>query len=544
MRSLVETKCWMARALFVSFLMLPFHGWADEATDSPALSASEPSSTTRASYSRHIRTCLDTLIKHGTDRYGDLPTPMLVSILDTETLDCPREPAVLDEPYRAIRRDRRNPASSDLETDQALLKTMVLYSDIHSEPKYADFANRYAAYVMENLVDDRGLFWWGWHRRYDVFEDARKGHSGDFHEIHAIHEIQWNLLWKVNPQAVSRAIEAIWQWHVIDKQTGEINRHADGHAGCDFSMSAGAFIEAFAFMSKQTGEKKWLERARLLADYYWERRNPDTNLFPERPNAGDDRFDGSSFVTAITGLYCHSLLKTWQLTDDEVFRNHAVAYLKAYAKYGYDDQTGKFWGALQLDGTPIPGPPIASGYAAYEPRGHLVLWEPYAAGYQHAVYTAQTYASAYQATGDEELLETAKRFANWIAEAPPGTCETDENAWYHEYSTGPGQQGTYAGKYGRTISFLLTLFVTTGDESYLARAQLLADEAIEKLSTNGLFRGHPAKPYYESLDGVGYFLYALLQLQCVLETPKAVVSDQAIKVGDDPGKIFVSLENW
>jgi pectate lyase-like protein len=506
--------------------------------------AGQPDRSEQNGYEAYIRTCLDTLIKHGTDRYGKVHTPMLVSILDTETLRCPREPDVLDEAYRVTRRDRRNPAASDLDTDQALLKTMVLYSALSTDRQYAEFAERYASYALENLIDDHGLIWWGWHRRYDVFEDVNKGHSGDHHEIHAIHEIQWDLLWEANPEATNRTIEAIWQWHVIDKQTGEINRHADGQPGCDFSMSAGAFIEAFAFMYQKTDEKKWLDRARLLAKYYWDRRNPDTDLFPERPNAGEHRFDGSSSVTAITGLYCHSLLKAWQLTQDEVFRDHAVAYLKAYGKYGHDDQAGKFWGALRLDGTPILGPPVKDGYAAYEPRGHLTLWEPYVAGYQHAIYTAQAYASAYQMTGDKKLLETAERFARWIAETPPGTCETHENAWYHAYSTGPGKEGTYAGKYGRAVSFLLTMYVATDDDAYLKEAQNLADEAVEKLWDNGLFRGHPAKPYYESLDGVGYLLYAQLQLECVLEHPQSVLAKQAITIKDGNEIIPVPLENW
>jgi len=29
---------------------------------------------------------------------------------------------------------------------------------------------------------------------------------------------------------------------------------------------------------------------------------------------------------------------------------------------------------------------------------------------------------------------------------------------------------------------------------------------------NGLFKGHPAKPYYQANDGVGFLLYALLEL--------------------------------
>ena len=70
----------------------------------------------------------------------------------------------------------------------------------------------------------------------------RLGHLGDPHEIQAIHCIAWDKLWAVNPAAVRKEIEAIWQWHVIDKQIGEVNRHGDGQPGCDFAMSAGACL--------------------------------------------------------------------------------------------------------------------------------------------------------------------------------------------------------------------------------------------------------------------------------------------------------------
>ena len=81
-------------------------------------------------------------------------------------------------------------------------------------------------------------------------------------------------------------IEAIWEWHVINKESGEINRHDDKLAGCDFSMSAGAILEAFAFLYQKTNEPIWLERAALIANYYWDRRDQTTNMIPERPNAG------------------------------------------------------------------------------------------------------------------------------------------------------------------------------------------------------------------------------------------------------------------
>jgi hypothetical protein len=98
-------------------------------------------------------------------------------------------------------------------------------------------------------------------------------------------------------------------------------------------------------------------------------------------------------------------------------------------------------GALAMDGTPIPGPRMytdnidsSEGYAVAQPRGYLDLWAPYVAGDTHTpLYTAKTYAYAYHLTKDSNMLIAAKRFAEWIKNAPPGTIET-EATWDRSYS--------------------------------------------------------------------------------------------------------------
>lgn len=499
-------------------------------------------------YSQFVTECLDNLIEYGTDRYGPVNAPILVSILDVNTKTCPENPEPLDEYYRVTRRDRRNPAGSNLFTDQATLKSMYCLTLITENDKYADFAKKYSGYVMDNLVDEKDFFWWGIHRHYDVFKDEMTGHQGNHHEIQAITHIDWEHLWNIDMEAVTKQINAIWEWHVIDKNTGEVNRHGDGKAGCDFSMSAGAYIEAFSFLYSKTKDQIWLDRSLFLAEYYWKRRNISTNLFPDRPNAGLNRFDGSCFVSSITGLYCHSLLKAYELTGEIKFRDQAISYLKAYSKYGFDPETGKFWGALQLDGTPIPGPRVYTdnidsneGYAAAQPRGYLDLWEPYMAGYQYAIYTAQAYAFAYHLTKDPVLLESAMQFADWIEKTPPETIET-EDTWYKNYSNNQGLKGTYADKYGRSISFFLHLYILTKEDKYLTEAKKFADIAIEKLFRNGLFKGHPEKPYYEAMDGVGYLLYALLQLDHVMDNTKMTLANNKILMTKNQTEM--TLDNW
>jgi hypothetical protein len=275
-------------------------------------------------------------------------------------------------------------------------------------------------------------------------------------------------------------------------------------------------LYAFAFFHSKTRDPKWLDRAKLVADYYWNARHPETNLVANRPNAGQERFDGSHFDTSITGFLCRGLLGASELSGEASFRDQAVAYLKAYDKPGYDAEAKRFWGSLKLDGTPVPGPRVVGGYEQYEPRGHLDMWEPYVAGYENPIYTAQVYAYAYELTRDEDLLAAASRWAGCIRRVfPPRSCE--ENSWYGPYANEWAPHGTYAGLYGRTISFLLHMQQLTGEAEYQEFAREVAKEAVSKLYYQGLLRGHPCKPYYESVDGVGYLLYALVQLDQVKE---------------------------
>lgn len=520
-----------------------------------SLEAAEGTPAPGSGYLRVVETCLDTLMKDGTDRYGPTCAPVLVSILDVESHVCPSNPAALDEAFRVIRRERRNPAGANLHTDLATLRTMYALSQAVGDPRYARFAADSIRWYTTHLVDERGFFWWGWHRHYDVFTDTMEGHLGSPHEIHSVREVPWARLWQVNSNAVRDEIQAIWQWHVIDKNTGEVNRHGDGKRGCDFAMAAGGYATAFAFMYRQTGEPVWLERARLLADYFWQRRNRDTDLIPDRPNAGPNRFDGSHFDTSITAFFCHALLQCFELTGEERFKEQALSYLKAYRRYGYDEGAGRFWGSMRLDGTPVPGPRVMitnttdkyvtsseEQYWVYEPRGYLDLWQPYVAGYEHPLSTAQAYAYAALVTGDPEVRDTAEKFARWIhAEWPPRRCET--NSWYRGYAEDFASQGTYAGLYGQTVSFFLQMYLVTGDHAHLRSARDVADESVARLYHQGLFRGHPAKPYYESMDGVGQLLYALLQLDRVLADPEGAAAQRAIPLNAGHGATMPAA-NW
>ena len=72
--------------------------------------------------------------------------------------------------------------------------------------------------------------------------------------------------------------------------------------------------------------------------------------------------------------------------------------------------------------------------------------------------------------------------------------------------------GNNAENYARVISFSVHLYRAAGDGKYLKLTDRIGQETIEILVANGLFKGHPVEPYFESTDGVGLLLLALLEL--------------------------------
>lgn len=484
---------------------------------------------------------LDAVLADGRDHYGPAPTPMLVSILDVRDRACPRDPLPLDQVFRVQRRGRRNPAGVNLNADHGLLRALQAASSMTGEARYGEAAHAHAGWCLRHLVDERGFWWWGWHRHFDVFTRRMDGHEGNVHEIHAIEDHHWDLLWALDPESVRREIDGLWRWHVIDQASGEINRHGDGQRGCDFAMTAGAIIRAFSFRARVDGEEPWRARARLVSDWFWRHRDPLTGLMPERPNAGRGRFDGGCCPTSVPGLHGRGLLQAYAADGDVLLRDRALTLLADWDRHGWDHDAGAPWGALRLDGTPVrwdgrsgdaTDDLCRTDYSRFEPYDHAEPWQPYAAGYEHPLSTAQTYAYAHALTGDLRMLQAARRWAAWIrSRLPVGPC-LRPSPWYRPYAAAWAPHGGYAQHYGRAIALFLQLWSQTREDSYLADARAVADDAVSRLWYRGLLRSHPCKPYAEAIDGIGTLLHALLALDRAVASPAACLTARGAVLSD------------
>jgi hypothetical protein len=484
-----------------------------------------PAGVENRPYSYYVQQCADTLMQYGTDRYGSVQTPMLMSVIDVRNRIAPQNPMALDKDIRTMGdAGGRNPGGCNLWMDQETLNVMHGLTQKTGQAAYATFADNYIGCYTSNLVDDRGLFQWGYHRWYDAYSDGNTYGKNECHEIH-FQKGRWDMLGAVNSTAITSEINGIWQYHVVNKTTGEVDRHGSGYPGCSFTQTAGTILSAFAYEYQQTGNPLWLNRAELVANYHWNNRNPATNLVATAPNVGAGEFKGCHCDTSATGPYAGCLLDAYQQTGDTLFRDRAVSYLKAYAQYGYDSATGNWWGSLALDGTPVPGPRVTgtTDEVREQARGYIDVWRPYSLGYEHPLDTAISYARAAKLTDDPELRLAAQRWATLIRNSwPPRSTEVV--SWYAEYSTDWAPYGTYAGEYGKAIEFFLDMGELTNDSNYVSLARTVADEAVSKLYYNGLFRGHPCTPYYESSHGVGDLLGALMRLDTVhAPEPGAIV---------------------
>ena len=462
----------------------------------------------------YVSNCVETLIQYGTDRYGPIHTDMLMSIIDVQKRYSPKTPLLLDgQIYDEGRPQRRNPGGANLWYDQATLRVMYRLSRLTGNAKFAEAADRYIKAFFKYAVKTNGLLVWGSHIFYDAYADKAGGDGGG----NGPHEI---LVYRLDPAATRREIDGIWEWHVVDKQTGQHNRHDDKAVGCDFAFSGGSFALGCAFMFSQTKEPVYLERAKIIAGWHWRHRHPKSGLVPDAPSTVD-RYDATHCFTTITGPHASQLLRCYELTGDAWFRDVALAYLKAYDRAAYDPTQQTYYAMLKLDGTPVMTQPRGTGYDAWAPTGPVDIWKTSIFSYEFPLITAQSYVYAYELTasdghGDGELLAAARRWARLIEKnLPPKTGRRWEKELKEAMPELRYSDGSYAEDYGRTISFFLHLYHATKDEHYLDVAKEVARLAIDKLYVNGLFKGHPAKPYYEATNGVGILLHALMELDAL-----------------------------
>jgi hypothetical protein len=478
-------------------------------------------SQAQETHTQRALTHLSTLVEHGTDRYGEDQSPIWVLNLDLETLNC--FPKYNDDverlqadfeagklklyspvvPYgtghRVLRVSQRPAGCSNPYVDQPTMRAALLADQLQESATFTPAVEAYIhQYFTKHMNEETGLLNWGVHVSYDVYNESYSAADGDQHELLGILPL-WPDLHRMEPAVVQPYLKRFWEMHT-DAETGQIDRHHDtGGKGLGFAMAAGEIILAAAYLHTLEPDGPWLDRALQVAHAHWDNRDPATNLFPNRAYGGDDRFDRLHADTSVPGLWASRVLMAGRLTGSAELTAMARDALKAWARYGWDEEANLPWASLLPDGTAIniQRDNAAQTYDKFNPTGHMELWKDYIYGFESPLYMAMTYAMAATWLQDEELRAHAVRLAECYRRALPAN----------------GVRGTFAANYGQVISFFVAMDQLTGNAAYRDAARQAADEAVQHLWAGTLFRGFANRTHYTAIEGAGYLVQALIELE-------------------------------
>lgn len=458
------------------------------------------------------------------DIYGAKRLPVWAALIDTRDYSVPH--ATLAEAERTKSGNgywdvpaRRAVGGANLQHDVETLHAFRVLSTITGDPRYARAADDYVtAFLINAQSPDTGLLAWGEHLYYDVHRDAitvccEEKERDWTHEFLPKTPI-WRDLWQVSPERTTRALEGL-RYH-FDGPTPTsflFNRHASAHKvvkvrpgtgrGLEqyeshrepFIGHAGQFAYSFMFLHTKTGKPEWLKWSQGVGNVHWEHRNPATNLTPwvlAQPEQ-EPRLVGTAHLA-------YFLYKTYEL-DPELqsqLRERALILFDAAERSAWRPDGEFYVDDLNMDGTPVTAddPRFSRERLAAGDQVRSLATRP---RLMPVVGRAAAYFYAREKTPHHLLV--ASRIAALEARVPlPETF--------------------FATQVANRIHLLMDVYELTADRALLERAARLADRGVAGLWRGGLFARRTGDPFYESKDGIGDFVRALLRVHLAQAPPR------------------------
>lgn len=476
-----------------------------------------------------IRQFADNLIEHGRDHYGSKQTPLFVSQLDTDTKQIPPATTQL---YGRGSRGGAGPTTSNLEFDSGLIRLLDALSRITDDRKYSDAAHEYLVYCFDKLPDRAtGFFPWGDHRGYDVVGDET--HNG-YHEFKVVYP-PWNLYYRVNPRAVTRQIESL-KLHIYDEsRSWAFSRHhpSGGEIPHSMNSSGGAWIVAWCFLYKQTGDERYLNWAETMADYFWSIRHQETGLLAAHPadpaypeSTRNERARQRASRTEYMGQlawFAPNLLRAADLLGEDngcKFRQQALAYIRAFTERMEIASDGSFFATFDLKrGKPL-FPKITDGWAFVSQQDERYPWANRVLGIRAPI----ALAFAYKMSDERDLKDEFDRFLPLY--------RIDEFADPH----GPRKE-LPAGLMAQAVTSFLNMYQATDDRQYLKHAITFGRYAAKHYLVDGWCACGPPllERYsdnrvntwrmYSNRGGSAELALALLRLQLAITGKEDFVED-------------------
>jgi len=447
-------------------------------------------------YLWYVRSVADTLLEHGTDRYGKVHVPMFVSILDCRDH---RHPGYEIPPIKGQRQNDRALFGGNLQHDVPLLVALDALSDLTGDAKYRQAVRAYLTSFLSNCTRTKtGLWPWGEHAHWDFYKDA-PGHTTHEHLGLAPRRF-WELAWELDQHAVLGEANGCIN-HIVNLDTFDFNRHADitkplpeprqeGARFLDFPRHGGFYLYLWAFAYSKTGEARYLDWVKGMLNHFEANTHPESGLMrmaTKDRNRETARL-GSSLSTALTLLEAAPFLKGSD--QDARCTRTGRALIDAIASLPHQLEERKFVsscayvGAAEKDKLRWREP----GYTAHYGKGFLGT-------------SARLWVRAYELTESARCLDIARAMAQYYAEA----------------GGVPEAKHTRAQVFGTALNLMLDLHEHDRGRHWLSAAEAYAQQAIRKLYYNGLFRGATDLHYYESELWVSNLVHALLRLQALVD---------------------------
>lgn len=227
----------------------------------------------------------DYMIEHGRDTYGPKHTPLFVTGMDRMTgkMISPPFAHVKRKPFmpgwerdRELRGSDRNFGNADPLDQLTLLELMHRLTEMTGEKRYAEEADKTAAWWMANAQTKIGLYPWGSHTSWNV---SKEGGGGTFEFNHV-----WPY-WDLNPPALEKYAMGLWDHYILDKKTGDFNRHANSHGhgpggGMEFPWPGSAMIVTWVQAYQKNPDPEYLQAIDTILNRWESLRDKDGHLAP------------------------------------------------------------------------------------------------------------------------------------------------------------------------------------------------------------------------------------------------------------------------
>jgi hypothetical protein len=437
-------------------------------------------------YLHYARTFADTMIATGTDIYGEVPSPMFVSIL---MVDNQKHPNHLLPCIHGQRTDDRANHGGNLHHDIMLLKAMDLMTSLTGNAKYKQAAGAYLRFFLDHCPSTTtGLFPWGEHAHWDFYQE-KPGHLT--HELLGGVPLSfWEQAHTMNPAAVRGEADGLLN-HILNLEAFTWSRHASitvpqptprqsGYQAVDFPRHGGFYITLWTFAHAATGDARYLDWAMKTLDHLSGQEGQKSGLPPLTEYHSQCGME-SALSLALSLLEAAGLLPEGPARQR--YLSVANRYLDAIERMPHQPAEGFF--ALWCDRDQPPE----------QATGKTFPWTA-AYGGKLTADDAVLCCLAHRLTGRKNYLHMAEDAARfYTANEPPGPNEI-----------------VRAHVYAAVITLLLDLHSQTHKGQYLAQAKQMATLAIERLYWQGLFRGATGIGHYESQMMVSNLVYALVWL--------------------------------